>query len=40
MNVFKTYVRSNYILFTGGCEGASETLLLNKQHAQSQQQTH
>ena len=30
MNVYKTYVRSIYVLFPGGCEGASKLELLEK----------
>ena len=32
INVYKTHVPSNYILFPGGCEGDSELILLNKSH--------
>ena len=30
MNVYKTFAHSVYVLFPGGCEGASKHKLLNK----------
>ena len=37
MNVYKTHVRSNYVLFPGKCEGTSElrywTNLMKQKHA-------